>query len=360
MARLIQPRVARAVARRLAGDEAMRDSYLMERLHRDLAETVPQSERLVAEASGISPPPPVRWGVIDRAAWADANFAGMNSLLSPLADKLGARLDSLPPAARVMQQGLVSVEVGALLGYVSRRVLGQYDLLVPETEGPPARGRGAPPNGGAALYFVGPNIVETERRFNFVPREFALWISVHEVTHRFQFAGVPWLRERFFSLVHSYLSSTDLDARTLAGRLRTAGKRLLTGAVPAEERNPVYLLASPEQKETLEDIQALMSVVEGHGNYVMDSVGADVIPSFSRMRSVFDGRRAHVGRAQRAVNSVIGLDMKMRQYETGQRFCEAVVEASGRTALDKLWRGPESFPSLAELRSPDRWLHRVA
>ena len=349
MAKLIEPWIAVAVARRFTGDESLQSSYLLERLKRDLDVAVPRAEGLVAEASGIAPPSPVRWGLIDRARWVEANVNAMTTLIGPLSDKVGARLDNLPMPMRLAQRTAVSVEVGVLLGYISRRVLGQYDLLVPEDD-----------SNAAALYFVGPNMVETERRYGFVPEEFTLWVAVHEVTHRFQFEGVPWLRDRFLTLVHSYLDSMELDAKGFSRRLAEAGKRLISKDTPVEERNPIYLMASEEQRDLLNQIQALMAVVEGHGNYVMDSVGEAVIPSFRQMRHVFQRRRDQQTRMQRAVNHAIGLEMKMRQYEVGQRFCEMVVQREGPTALHHLWTNAEQFPTMAELREPDRWLRRVA
>jgi coenzyme F420 biosynthesis associated uncharacterized protein len=368
MSKLIEPWIARGVARRLAGRGLLPRSYLMERLARDLATAVPRSEELVSKVSGIPAPPPVSWAVIDRAQWAEANIKGMAELLAPLADKVARRLESVPAPVRMAQRALVSAEVGVLLGYVSRRVLGQYDLLVTKGNAPGAEGGGptalggAVTNGrhGAALYFVGPNIVETERTSGFVPEEFALWVALHEVTHRFQFDGVPWLRARFFGLVRSYVEAVDLDARGLAGRLATAASRLKQRSVPPEERNPIYLLASEEQRAVLDDIQALMAVVEGHGNFVMDHIGADVIPSFRRMRGVFDKRRHQVSTIQRAVNHAIGLEMKLRQYELGHAFCRAVTEQGGISALSHLWEDPAHWPSLAELREPERWMRRVA
>ena len=360
---LIDPRVARTVARRFVGSDDVSGSYLMERLRTDLAESVPLSEDLVSEVSGITRPEPVKWGVIDRVAWAEANISGMSRLLDPLAKRLGHRLDRYPLPVRIAQRTAISAEVGVLLGYISRRVLGQYDVLVTESpeEGLRARRRrrGALPE-GTALYFVGQNMVETERRLGFVPRDFALWVSVHEVTHRFQFAGVPWLQERFFSLIRNYLGSLELDARGLASRLSGAARRLSSGSVPPEERNPIYLLASEDQRRSLDELQALMAVVEGHGNYVMDTVGKEVIPSFERMRRVFNRRREQTTLLQRALNHVIGLEMKLRQYELGQQFCELVAAREGREALTRLWAGPETFPTLDELRQPDMWLRRVA
>jgi coenzyme F420 biosynthesis associated uncharacterized protein len=338
----------------------MRSSYLLERLQRDLETAVPRSEGLVADASGIPSPTPVPWGVIDRAEWAEANIAGMTRMLSPLAERLEPRLAQLPAPIRIAQQAVVSVEMGVLLGYVSRRVLGQYDVLMPEDSPEAARRSRRRARDGAALYFVGPNMVETERRWGFVPEEFALWVAVHEVTHRFQFAGVPWLRDRFFGLVRSYLSVTDMDAGSLARRLAGAASRLATGKVPADERHPAYLLATDEQRDVLNQIQALMAVVEGHGNFVMDTVGARVIPSFKRMRYVFERRREQSTTLQRILNQALGLEMKLRQYEVGQKFCQEVAAREGEAGFTYLWSAPEHLPTLDELKEPRRWLDRVA
>jgi coenzyme F420 biosynthesis associated uncharacterized protein len=342
----------------MVGDSPLATSELVDRLKANLDVAVPRSEELVAEASGIPRPAPVRWSVIGRAQWAEANIGSMEKMIEPLAAKVGTRLDSLAFPVRLAQRTIVSVEMGVLLGYISRRVLGQYDLLVPDDESKARRRRH--PTGGAPLYFVGVNMVETERKLGFVPEEFALWVALHEVTHRFQFAGVPWLKDRFFGLVQSYLSSVDLDGRALSKRLSTAAKRLASRELPPEERNPVYLLSSDEQRVWLDQIQALMAVVEGHGNYVMDSIGAQVIPSFQRMRSLFEGRRKQASAVQRVINNVLGLEMKLRQYEVGQEFLERVVAREGQAVLTHMWADPSHLPTIQELRSPDLWLTRVA
>lgn len=358
MPRLIDPRVATAVARRMSGDSPLATPALLDRLQRALDDAVPRSEDLVAAASGIAAPAPVRWKIIGRAQWAEANIGSMTTMIQPLADKVGHRVEASPYPIRLAQRTLVSIELGVLVGYISRRVLGQYDLLVPDDID--TRGRRRHPTGGAPLYFVGPNMVETQQRLQFVPEEFALWVALHEVTHRFQFAGVPWLKERFFGLVRSYLSSVEIDGRALSRRIATAAKRLASGKIPPEERNPVYLLSSEEQRVWLDQIQALMAVVEGHGNYVMDAVGAQVIPSFKHMRAAFDGRRKQASAVQRVINNVLGLEMKLRQYELGQEFLETIVAREGAAVLVHMWADPAHLPSMGELRVPERWLTRVA
>ena len=358
MARLIEPGIAGAIARRVAGVPPAGTSELLDDLERSLGRAVPRSEELVGSASGIPAPPPVRWAVIDRGTWAEANIAGMSALLEPLARRVTDRMAKTPLPVRLAQKGIVSAEVGVLLGYVSRRVLGQYDLLVPET--PVRRSRRTSVAPGTTLYFVGPNMVETSRRHDFVLDEFSLWVALHEVTHRFQFAGVPWLRPRFFGLVEEYMGSLDVDARGLASRLAGAAREVRARSLPPDQRHPMFLLASPEQRATLEQLQALMTVVEGHGNFVMDLVGERVIPSFKRMRATFERRRQQPGPVQRAFNHLIGLEMKLRQYEVGQRFCEEVFRRGGGAAVARLWSSPEELPTLAELKEPESWLRRVA
>ena len=366
MAQLIDPRIARVVAHRFTGDSDFDGAADIARLRSNLQRAVPYSEDLVEEASGITRPAPVKWSVVDRGTWAEANIAGMAKLIEPIGARLSRRIESLPPAVRMAQRAALSAEIGVLLGYISRRVLGQYDVLV--TEGsdsapnlPALRlGRRRSMPEGTVLYFVGRNIVETERRLGFVPEDFALWVAVHEVTHRFQFAGVPWLKDRFVSLISSYMGSMQFDARGLAGRLATAVRKLASGEVPPEERNPVYLLASEEQRQALDELQALMAIVEGHGNFIMDTVGAAVIPSFERMRAAFDKRRKQATILQRIVNQAIGLEMKLRQYELGQQFCNQVAAVEGPAALAGLWTSPSMLPTMAELRNPRLWLARVA
>lgn len=361
---LIEPRIAVAVARRLTGEEDLGGSAELDALISDLQVAVPRSEDLVAEFSGISRPAPVKWAVVDRGTWAEANIAGMSSMLEPLTDKVGQRLQTLPLQARLAQRLLVSAEIGALLGYVSRRVLGQYDVLMSEEAVAaglrPRRRRSRRLAPGTVLYFLGTNMIETTRRYSFVAQDFTLWVALHEVTHRFQFAGVPWLPERFFGLIRGYFDSLDLDAGTLSDRFKAALRRLSDRSLPPEERNPVYLFASPEQRLMLDDIQALMAVVEGHGNYIMDTVGGTVIPTLPRMRQLFERRREQTNPLQRIVGHLIGLEMKLKQYELGQRFCVEVAQRGGDGALAHLWSDPESFPKLAELRDPELWLRRVA
>jgi coenzyme F420 biosynthesis associated uncharacterized protein len=336
---------ARRVARVVAGRDALADSYLAASLHRDFAEVTAQAEAVVADFTGLHSPGPSYAVVLDRGGWVEANVDSMRRLLLPLTERLGARIASSPVAP--IGRYVTGTEVGVLLGYLAQRVLGQYDLLVPKDQ---AR--------SDAVYYVGPNVLNLEKRFAFRPRDFRLWIAIHEVTHRAQFTGVPWLKGHFLSLVERTLGIVDPDPKSLANAVRRAADELRQGRNPLDDGGIVGLFATPEQRALLGEVQALMSLLEGHGNFVMSDLGRRYVAGEDRMERVLHARR-QAGGITALMQKLLGLEMKLRQYAVGERFVRGVVDAAGVRALDAAWRGPSSLPTLDELQAPERWLARV-
>jgi coenzyme F420 biosynthesis associated uncharacterized protein len=265
-----------------------------------------------------------------------------------LTERLGERLAQSPVAP--VGRRIAGVEVGSLLGYLAQRVLGQYDLLVPDSEG------GVDTD---AVYYVGPNILGLEKRFAFRPLEFRRWIAIHEVTHRAQFTGVPWMKDYFLSLVEGSLSIVDPDPTVLLRAIGRIADALRDGRNPLDEGGIVALFASPEQQVILGRVQALMSLLEGHGNYVMNELGARHVQGAERMARVLHQRRQQNGLGGQ-LQKLLGIEMKMRQYEVGERFVRGVEQIAGISALDAAWREPTSLPTVEELDDPSAWLTRVA
>ena len=333
---------------RVAGREPLAESYHYASLEPDFAEFTALAEDLVAGATGLrSLAGPARARVTDRAGWVRANIVSFRRLLKPLTERLGKRMTGGPlsPVARAV----TGAEVGTMLGWMSTRVLGQYDLLIAENERPEDQD---------LVYYVGPNVLALEKRYSFPPREFRLWLALHEVTHRAQFTGVPWMREQFLSLVHASLDSIDPDPKRFLEALRRAVEQMRSGQNPLDDGGLVALLAGPEQYAVLRRIQALMSLLEGHGDVTMNRAGEAHVPSAERFQRVLHERRNSGGPA-RLLQKLIGIDAKLRQYEQGERFIEAVEKAAGREAFDLVWQGPEQLPSLEEIREPELWLARV-
>ena len=340
--------VAEKVATRVGGREPLEDSYLYASLDPDLREFTALAEELVERETGLrSLAGPARARVTDRPGWIGANVRSFRRLLRPLTDRLGQRLGTGTVAK--VGRSVAGAEVGALLGWMSTRVLGQYDLLVIEDEEPESQD---------IVYYVGPNILSLEKRYAFPPREFRLWLALHEVTHRAQFTGVPWMRAHFLSLVEQSLNAFDPDPKRFVEALQRAVAEIRAGRNPLDEGGIVSLFATPEQSAVFRQIQGLMSLLEGHGDLVMDRAGADLIPSAGRFKQVLHQRRQASG-ATRAFQKLIGLEAKLRQYHDGEQFLEAIEKADPAN-VSRLWRGPEWLPSIEEIRNPEKWLARTA
>ncbi|MEU8521094.1 zinc-dependent metalloprotease [Streptomyces sp. NBC_01216] len=299
--------------------------------------------------------------VVDRAGWVRANVAGFRELLSPLLDKMRDRRSATPGGAVLGAVGgkVTGVELGMLLSFLASRILGQYETFAPATRDLPA---GA--DGGGRLLLVAPNIVHVERELDVSPHDFRLWVCLHEETHRTQFTAVPWLRDHLQGEIQSFLGATEVDPSTVVERLREAAQALAGGRPEGEEGEPspslVELVQTPEQREILGRLTAVMSLLEGHADHVMDGVGPEVVPSVAEIREKFQQRRARgASRLDLALRRLLGLDAKLRQYRDGERFVRAVVDQVGMDGFNRVWTSPNTLPTKAEIAAPADWVARV-
>lgn len=312
-------------------------------LDESLAEVVAEAEGAVAAFTGLSlQGPATRPWVMRRDEWIGQNLRGFEGVLEPVTQRLlGRRLEG--PMAPVRRKAL-AVQVGALLGYLGRKVLGQYDLFLP-------------PDDRDLLYFVGPNVIEIERRYRFPPRDFRMWLALHELAHRLQFEGVGWLRGYLTGLVDEYLGTLELDVRALLEGLRRAREEARRNP-RAREMGILFLLMTPAQRETFRKMQALMSVLEGHGNFVMDRLSEGRVRGAERMRRTLQQRRHRRG-LEKAMQRAVGIDVKVRQYDQGERFVAEAVALAGEDGFARVWRSPGHLPTLDEIARPRHWVERV-
>ncbi|MEV6023758.1 zinc-dependent metalloprotease [Streptomyces sp. NPDC052036] len=299
--------------------------------------------------------------VVDRPGWVRANVAGFREILKPLLDKMEQRRGGTPGGAVLGAVGgkVTGVELGMLLSFLSSRVLGQYETFAPATRELPAG-----ENGGGRLLLVAPNIVHVERELDVQPHDFRLWVCLHEETHRTQFTAVPWLRDHLEGEIQSFLGETDVDPMTVLERIREAVQSLAGGRTEGEEgeegHSLVELVQTPAQREILGRLTAVMSLLEGHADFVMDGVGPDVVPSVAEIREKFQQRRARgASRLDLALRKLLGLDAKLRQYRDGERFVRAVVEQVGMDGFNRVWTSPNTLPTKAEIAKPADWVARV-
>ncbi|MDJ1645000.1 zinc-dependent metalloprotease [Streptomyces pakalii] len=300
--------------------------------------------------------------VVDRPGWIKANVAGFRELLQPLLAKMESRRSGGPGGAVLGAVGgkVTGVELGMLLSFLASRVLGQYETFAPATRELPASA-----NGGGRLLLVAPNIVHVERELDVDPHDFRLWVALHEETHRTQFTGVPWLRDHLRGEIQTFLDETDVDPTTFLERLREAAQSLSGGRPEGEEgesdtRSLVDIVQTPAQREVLGRLTAVMSLLEGHADYVMDGVGPDVVGSVSEIREKFQQRRAQgAGRLDQALRKLLGLDAKLRQYKDGEKFVRSVVDEVGMDGFNRVWTSPNTLPTKAEIAKPADWVARA-
>ncbi len=337
---------ARRVGGLVAGSHPLAESYLVEHLSQDFPRIVEIANEAVSEETRLSVPGQPEVTVVTRRQWVERNVEVFSALLSPVEQKLSDQISRSGADGPTLAKRLVAGQTGALLGFLSRRVLGQYELVVPGGED------------GDSIAFVGANVLHLERAHQLRPSEFRTWVALHEAAHRAQFVGVGWMRGYFHSLVADMVGTVDPDEGRVARLISEMRKARRSGEPIIDERGLFGFLAAPAQRHNLDRIQALMSLLEGHGHAVMNRLGHQLLVSPSRMDFLLKARRSDPKTA--AFFRLTGIELKLRQYEEGEKFVLAVERAAGWKTLDLAWAEPSSLPTLAEIKDPHSWLKRVA
>jgi coenzyme F420 biosynthesis associated uncharacterized protein len=318
----------------------------------DLAELAGDAEARVVGYTGLTPsgPLPAPEG-IGRREWVAANIRSTRALLEPVLSKAGKGLGPLKPAMQIGMGFVMSAELGVIVGYLAQRVLGQYELVLLDEAA-----ADHPPR----LLFVLPNLGQAVRSFEAEEREFMTWVTLHEVTHAVQFGGVPWLHGHLAGLVRELLHSAEVRIDQPRGfRFPTRAEiERVAGALRSGDL--IGIVMNQTERATIDRVQAVMAVIEGHAEHVMDAVAPELLPSLPRLRRALDARRRNQSRLSRIVARLLGLELKLRQYERGKVFCDAVVRDGGREALSFVFSAPDALPSLEEIEDPGAWRARTA
>ncbi|MET1154153.1 zinc-dependent metalloprotease [Arthrobacter sp.] len=300
--------------------------------------------------------------IIDRAAWSKANARSFEVMLGPALTALAEkRPDKLKSATTAVGSALTGTQMGAILSFLSSKVLGQYDPFCSLLPGGPAAGR---------LMLVAPNIVTVERELNVVPSDFRLWVCLHEQTHRVQFAAAPWLRDHMMEQIGELSTSLVEKADTLGERLQQAVKAAVAatkdsgkdaGGAPGSslKGSVLELIQGPEEKAVFSHLTAVMSLLEGHANVVMDAVDSSIVPTVKTIRQRFNARGQSRGALENWIRKLMGLDAKARQYSDGAKFVRAVTRQVGMEGFNAVWERPENLPTEEEVHHPDLWISRM-
>lgn len=343
------PHVERLAVNRLRTVPGTLPASEMRAAQDDYARAMAQVVPLLEARLGQSLPGVVeRHAVVDRPGWVRANITTFAALVDRLEPHLVAATGGRGRAsdvARMANRFLTTQQLGFLLGYMGARVLGQYDVALLSAEATPGN-----------LLFVEENIRATAAALGVTPADFRTWIVLHEATHAFEFEANDWLRPYLRDHLERQLTGVLDQARSI----QSDGLGGLLKRVREAQDNPIAALLTPEQRVLFEETQRVMSLLEGFSDWVMDEVGAQVLPDVAQIRARFEARRSQRrGAIDRFVARITGLDMKLEQYRRGERFVAGVAATGGQEAIDALWRGPSSLPSDAELANPATWVRRV-
>jgi coenzyme F420 biosynthesis associated uncharacterized protein len=296
--------------------------------------------------------------VVDRTGWIQANADGFAEVITPLIEKLRAKRAESGSSSSGMTDAVGSkvtgLEVGGLLGFMSSKVLGQFD--------PFYAGPGLDPGSGPStgrLLLVAPNIVHVENELAVDPRDFRLWVCLHEETHRVQFTAVPWMRDHIQGEIAQLVGAVDPDPARLAAMLGEGVRRIGEVIRGDDGVSLLDVFSTPEQQVVMDRLTGVMSLLEGHADVVMDGVGPTVIPSVEDIRTKFNRRRKGAGALDRVLRRLLGLEAKMAQYRDGAAFVRGVVGKVGMSDFNAVWADPANLPSKTEIGDPAAWVRRV-
>jgi coenzyme F420 biosynthesis associated uncharacterized protein len=349
--RLIDWAQARAVALRISQWEqhpvdnrnARRAQY---------ADLVRRSEPLIADYLQVQlPPAENRVYVFDRREWLDANLQSFERLFEPI-ERLYLRNRGTSAVAGVLGElnsKFIGAQIGVLLGVLARRVLGQYDLSLLSPE----------PSVGGALYYVEPNIARVQRQLGLNDEDFRLWIALHETTHAFEFEAYPWVRQHFNGLIQQYFDQLNTQLESLGSNLGQLIARVLQRGASGGKEHWIELMLTPQQRALFEQLQAIMSLVEGYSNHIMNAIGRSLLPTFDQIEQRVESRQRNRTLFEQVFNRVTGMDLKLAQYQQGEAFVNAVVNARGIAFAARVWERAEHLPTLAEIRNPQQWIERM-
>lgn len=309
-----------------------------------LQDAAEQAVPLVARTAGLSAARADNTAVVDRPQWIDSNIAGFASVVAPLAEVLAERGGN--SAARVAGQKLSGAQLGAAIGWLSGKVLGQYEVFVGTGDGP-------------RLLLIAPNIVAAERAMDVPVADFRLWVCLHEEAHRVQFGANPWLADYFRGEVTTFLLAAEVSTGEALQRLVTLVRTIVRILAGDEDASIVEAAQNQAQREVFDRLSALMALLEGHAEWVMDGVGPQVIPSLPQLRDRMEHRRANPNQADGLIRRLLGMDAKMRQYSNGRQFVDGAVDRVGVTGFNRIWESPQTLPTLAEISDPAAWVARV-
>ena len=336
-------RLAREISDHLTGEHEPIDPWLAE----DYQQLTRLAQLQIAEATPLHVSSALSGSPVDRATWASVNLQSFRYLVEPLAAKFETTAGGGPLDAFMKPLGpaLLGMQMGMMVGFLSHRVLGQFDIGLPTAE-------------VQDVYYVVPNIEAFANDHGLESQHVRLWVALHEVTHQAEFS-IPWVRPHFFDLVDRYIGSIEVDMSGITDKLQQRQDPAQLEKMMEDPSGMAGLLSTEGLSSSLEEVQAFMALLEGYADHVMDQAAPKLLPDLNRMREAMDSKRSEPAQGEQVLSRMLGLELKREQYRLGGRFCAEVARRWSEDALHRVWEGPENMPTLTELEDPVGWAARV-
>ncbi|MCL5048643.1 MAG: zinc-dependent metalloprotease [Firmicutes bacterium] len=318
----------------------------LESLQSEFNEIGKKAEKIVKKETGLKPSGKAVCQVVTRASWVEANISSLRNLMS-LGQGKAKRSQLFGKALNPATSAAAGIELGLMLAWLSTKVLGQYDMAIGAAQA------------GDTVYFVAENILAVEDEYKFDKGQFRLWVAIHELTHRSQFRGVAWMNNYFEDLIKRSMSLATLTLDDLLAGLRRSIAALATGNNPLAEHGLVGLFVSGEHMDALRQAQALMSVVEGHSDVIMDRAAGENIKDAKLFSDTLHARRQAGSGPAKFIRQMTGMEAKAAQYKKGEEFIYHIESVGGQKVMDKIWDSPTALPTIEEIAQPDLWVNRV-
>ncbi|MGK2949987.1 MAG: zinc-dependent metalloprotease [Acidimicrobiales bacterium] len=301
---------------------------------------------------------------VNRTGWVMASLDAYRPLVERLADALGAPVaddDAAPDddpfsgmfagMLQMFQPMMLAMTAGSMVGHLARRSFGQYDLPVPR------------PTESDELLLVVPNLAAFAEEWSLSGDDLRLWVCVHEIAHH-AVLGVPHVRARLDDLLARYASSFRSDPAAIEDRIGDIDPTNPAAMAELQQLfgSPEMILGaitSPEQDVLRPQLEALVAVVVGVVDHVLDIVSAKLIPSHSMLSEALRRHRVESDQADRFVERLFGLELTQATYDRGSAFVDGVLERAGEEGLRRLWVDDASLPTPPEVDAPGLWLARL-
>lgn len=335
-------KLAKEIAGQLSGDRQPVDPWLAD----EYIELGRLSQLQIDAATPLSAPDSLDVVPTDRREWVTQQLQAFDYLVEPLSSSYGdiGGSDPMSQMLKPLGPALLGMQMGSTIGFMAHRTIGQFEIGLP-THQPGPR------------YVIVENVEAFIADNNLDDRQVRLWVSFRNGIHDAAFSG-PWLRQHVVDLVEAHVATIEFDTSSLMESLQGLSdpsqfQELMAGS------SGLTNMMSNGGSEAGDDARAAIGFVSGYADFVLDQVGANLLPALNAIRSAHSLKEAEPTAGEQLIHRMLGLELTGELHAAGATFCAEVERRWGIEALNSIWAESEHLPKGDELTDPVAWAARV-